>query len=115
MGVHLENKAAVAVLKLSGDYFGDSDADKLSRTLRELIADGNRALAIDLGGVHRMNSAALGILVSAHANYVKRGGRVILVQVDKHLEDLFAITRCVRVFEIGPTLSDALRDLGASD
>ena len=62
-----------------------------------------------------MNSAALGILVSAHTNYVKRGGRVILAQVDKHLEDLFTITRCVLLFEIGPTLSDALRDLGASD
>ncbi len=115
MGVHLENKAEVAILKLRGEYFGDSDADKLSRMLRDLIADGNAALAIDLGGVHRMNSAALGILVSAQANYVRRGGRIILAQVDKHLEDLLTITRLVRVFEIGPTLSGALHELGAPE
>lgn len=112
MGVHLDNKSDVAILSMSGSFFGDRDADNLNRSIRKLIAEGNVALIIDLGGVHHMNSAALGVLVATHANYVKRGGRVILTQVDKHLENLIVITRLVRVFEIGPTVSDALHQFG---
>lgn len=113
MGVQLEQKAEVAVLKLRGNFFGDRDTDKLRRTLRELTADGNLALAIDLGSVRRMNSIALGVLVGVHTNYVKRGGRVILADLDRNIEDLLTITKLARVFEIGPTLPDALRKLGA--
>ena len=115
MGVHLETKADVAVLKLRGNFFGDGDTEKLRRTLRELTADGNVALVIDLGAVRRMNSMALGVLVGVHTNYVKRGGRVILADLDKNLEDLLTVTRLARVFEIGPSLSDALHKLGASE
>lgn len=114
MGVHLENKAQVAIVKLRGNFFGDGDTEKLRRTLRGLAADGNKALVIDLGGVHRMNSAALGVLVGVHTNYVDRGGRVILAHLDKNIEDVLTITRLVRVFEIGPTLSDALHQFGVS-
>lgn len=112
MGVHLENRADVAILKLRGNFFGDSETDQLRRALRDLIADGNLALVIDLGGVHRMNSVALSVLVSVHANYAKRGGRVILAHLDKSLEDLLTITRLVRVFDIGPSLAEALHELG---
>ncbi len=113
MGVHLENRADVALVRLRGNFFGDGDTDKLRHTLRELTADGNVALVIDLGSVRRMNSMALGVLVGVHANYVKRGGRVILADLDKNLEDLLTVTKLARVFEIGPTLPDALRKLGA--
>ncbi len=113
MGVHLETQADVAVLKLRGNFFGDGDTDKLRRTVRELSADGNLALVIDLGAVRRMNSMALGILVGVHTNYTERGGRVILANLDKNLVDLIAVTRLARVFEIGPSLSDALNKFAA--
>jgi anti-anti-sigma factor len=113
MGVHVEQKADLAILKLRGNFFGDRDTDKLRRTVRELAADGNLALVIDLGGVGRMNSMALGVLVGVHTNYAKRGGRVILADLDKRIDDLLTVTKLARVFEIGPSLPEALRKLGA--
>jgi len=102
-------------LKLSGNFFGDGDTDKLRQVLKELAADGNTALVIDLGAVTRMNSMALGILVGAHESYTDRGGRVILADLDKNMQDMLTVTKLTRVFEIGPSLSDALNKFCVSE
>lgn len=112
MGVQLEIHEDVAVLKLSGNFFGGSDTDTLRHMLTKLIGDGNRALVIHLGKVRRMNSMALGVLVNFHKTYRREGGRVILADLES-IEDLLTVTRLARVFEIGPSFSDALRKLAA--
>ena len=112
MGVRIETDADVAILHLRGDFFGDRETQQLRTVVRQLASDGNTKLAIDLGGVHRLSSMALSVLVEMHTNYVKRGGRIILANLDKRIEDLLTITRLARVFEIGPTLPEALAKLG---
>jgi len=111
MGTHVETTSDVVTLKLSGNFFGDKETDELRKVFRRLVADGNQKLILDVGGVHRMNSMALGVLVQIHTNYVNRGGRVILANTD-NLDDLLTITRLARVFEIGPSLSEAMAKLG---
>lgn len=113
MGVRVETEADVAILHLQGNFFGDRETQKLRSVLRRLASDGNTKVVIDLGGVRRMNSMSLSVLVEMHTNYVKRGGRIILANVDKSMEDILTITRLARVFEIGPTLPEALAKLGA--
>ena len=113
MGVRLETRHDVAVLYLQGSFFGDRDTERLNDTMSRLAAEGNQKVAIDLGGVRRMNSTALGVLVAMHKDYVRRGGRIVLANVDKSLENTLVITRLARLFEIGPTLPEALAKLGA--
>ena len=113
MGVHLETSADLAIVKLSGNFFGDRETEKLRHVFRQLVAEGNLKLIVDLGGVRNLNSMALGDLVHIHTNYINRGGRIILANLDKKLDDLLTITRLARVFEIGPTLSEAMAKFGA--
>ena len=112
MGVHVETKADLAVIKLSGNFFGDRETDKLQQVFRQLVAEGNLKLIIDLGNVSNLNSTALGTLVHIHTNYVNRGGRIILANLDKRITDLLTITKLARVFEIGPDMAGALAKLG---
>jgi anti-anti-sigma factor len=114
VGVHLENKADVVILKLRGNSFGDSKTTQMRRALRDLIADSRLAPGIDVGGVRHMNSLALSVLVSVHRNHVKRGGRVIHAHLDKSLEDLPTLTRLGRVFDAGPSLAAAPPELRVS-
>ena len=113
MSVHVETKHDIAVLKLSGSFFGGHETDKLREVLRVSMAEGNRKLIIDLGGVSWINSTAIGILVGAHLNYEARGARIILANLDKQITDTLIITKLARLFEIGPGLPEALAKLAA--
>jgi anti-anti-sigma factor len=111
MGVHVETKADLAVIKLSGNFFGDRETDKLRHVFRQLVSEGNLKLIIDLGKVSNLNSIALGTLVRIHTNYANRGGRIVLANLDKKIEDILTITKLARVFEIGPDMAGALAKL----
>jgi anti-sigma B factor antagonist len=63
---------------------------------------------IDLGGVLYLNSTALGVLISAHANYAKRSGKIVLCQLNKNLENLFVITKLSLIFDSYPNKEEAI-------
>ena len=48
-------------------------------------------MVLDLGKVSHLNSIAIGILVGAHTNYQKRGGRIVLCNVDRRIENVFVV------------------------
>jgi len=107
MGVHVETKEDVAIVSLQGNFFGERETEEFRVLLRQLASGGNKKLVIDLGAIGRMNSVGLSVLVELHTNYVKRGGRIILANLGKSMQELLTITRLARVFEIGPTLPEA--------
>ena len=110
MRVSLERKGDVAVMKLRGAFFGDDETKELENSIRQLQSSDNKKLIIDLGSVSRINSITMGMLVAAHTNYVKRGGRIILVNLEKQLEDLFTITKLSFLFEIATSYEQALAE-----
>lgn len=113
MSIHVESRHDVAVLKLSGTFHGGHETDKLREVLRLSMADGLQKLIVDLGGVSWMNSTAIGILVEAHLDYERRGGQIILANLDRRITDILTITKLARLFEIGPGFDEALVKLGA--
>lgn len=111
MGVRSEKVEDVVILKLSGNFFGDKETDELRDVFRRLVSEGNLKLIISLGGVGKINSMALSVLVHIHTNYVNRGGRVILADLGDSMQ-LLAITKLLQAFEIGPSLSEAMAKFG---
>jgi len=89
----------IVVLELSGNYVGGDETDALRDAIKKVSEEGNTMLVIDLGEVSYLNSTALGVLISAHANYSKRGGKVKLCQLNKNLENLFVITKLSLIFD----------------
>ena len=89
----------LVVLELKGNYVGGEETDELRDMIKKLSETGNKKLVIDLGGVLYLNSTALGVLISAHANYSKREGKIKLCQLNKNLQNLFVITKLALIFD----------------
>lgn len=98
----------IVVLELKGNYVGGDETDELRSEIKKQSDAGNLKLVIDLGEVSYLNSSALGVLISAHANYAKRGGKIKLCQLNKNIENLFVITKLSLIFDSYPSQVEAI-------
>ncbi len=103
----------IAVIKLKGNFVGGDETDELQNTIKKLSEAANLKLVIDLGEVAYLNSSALGVLISAHANYTKREGKVKLCQLNKNIENLFVITKLSLIFDTHPSEIEAVASFSA--
>ena len=113
MGVSVEKQGDVALVAAEGNFFGGKETDALDKAMKELQAQENKKMVLDLGKVSHLNSIAIGLLVGAHTNYQKRGGRIVLCNVDRRIENVFVVTKLSLVFEVANTREEALAALGA--
>jgi hypothetical protein len=56
-----------------------------------------------IGGGAREARLLLGVLISAHSSYVRRGGQMKLAAVDHRIQNIFVITKLSMVFDVYPT------------
>jgi anti-sigma B factor antagonist len=105
--ISVEQQGTVTVLRLHGQFIGGDETDALREEFKQLALAEKPLVAVDLHGVSYLNSTALGVLISAHANFTKRSGRVALCNVSKNIENIFVITKLTLVFEMFPTVEDA--------
>jgi anti-sigma B factor antagonist len=98
----------IVILEPKGNFVGGEETDDLRDTIKKYADSGNKKLIIDLGGVSYLNSTALGVLISSHANYTKREGKVKLCQINKNLENLFVITKLSLIFDTYPNQEEAI-------
>jgi anti-sigma B factor antagonist len=113
MGVRVEKHGDIAIVAPDGSFFGGKETDDLDRALKDLQAHDNKKAVLDLGKVSHLNSIAIGLLVGCYTNYKNRGGRIILANVDRRIENVFVITKLSLVFEIASSREEALKTLGA--
>jgi anti-sigma B factor antagonist len=98
----------IVILEPKGNFVGGEETDEMRDTIKKYADSGNKKLIIDLGGVSYLNSTALGVLISSHANYTKREGKVKLCQINKNLENLFVITKLSLIFDSFPNQEEAI-------
>lgn len=108
MAVKLEWDGDIAILSPKGSLIGGDETVALDDAIRDLADKGNLKLIIDLAKVDMMVSRPLGVLVAAHANYVRRDGKIHLCNAESKIKNLMVITRLVSVFEIFGTREGAL-------
>ncbi|MDX9790824.1 MAG: STAS domain-containing protein [Candidatus Kapaibacterium sp.] len=105
--VRLEEQIGGAILHLKGQFIGGEETDDLKNSLKKLADNNQNNLIINLENVTYLNSTALGVLISSHANFSKRNGKIILCNVSKSIENIFVITKLTLVFTIADNLEDA--------
>lgn len=113
MAVRVEKVGEIVIVAPEGNFFGGKETDELDRSLKEQIASENKKMVLDLAKVSHLNSIAIGILVGTYTNYQKRGGRIILVNVDRRIQNVFVVTKLSLVFEVAESRQDAIKALGA--
>ena len=99
---------SIVIIAPRGYLTGGDETDALEQKIKGLGESGNKNLIINLGDTQHLNSTALGVLISAHSSYVRRGGQMKLCSVDKRIENIFVITKLSLVFDVYPNEEQAI-------
>lgn len=97
------------MIAFAEEVLGGSEALELSSLLREACAEPSARVVLDLSRVVRMNSSGLGMLVGALATVRKHNARLFLAAVPENVASLLTMTQLISVFEIQPTVAEALQ------
>jgi anti-sigma B factor antagonist len=104
----------VSVLDLGGKIvLGEGDLQVKER-IRDLLADGQRRILLNLGDVTYIDSAGLGALISSYTTVKRENGQLKLVNLTKRIQDLLAITKLITVFDTYDSEKDALASFTAN-
>ena len=97
--VSATQKDSRAVIRPEADVVAASVADLRSR-MRDLIGAGVRDLIVDLSAVQMVDSAGLGLLISAHNSLRKAGGHISVVHASPDVYELFRTMRIHQHFSV---------------
>jgi anti-sigma B factor antagonist len=105
----LETRAIddVTVLYCRGRFTYRDEARAFSDQIASLLPNA-RQVVVDLSGLEVIDSAGLGELVVVHMWVKACGCSVKLAGANPRIRQLFELTNLVSVFDIHPTLDDAL-------
>lgn len=109
--IKVQEQIGGSILSLKGQFVGGEETDQLRDLLKEISDSQKNKLIIDLKETTYLNSTALGVLISAHASFIKRDGKIILCNISKSIENIFVITKLTMVFTIAETLELAIKEL----
>ena len=98
----------VSILDLSGKVvLGEGDL-QMKQRIKDLLADGQKRILLNLADVNYIDSAGLGSLISAYTTSKREGASLKLVNLTKRIQNLLAITKLITVFETFDTEPEAL-------
>ncbi len=111
MGYHIHDVEGIAVVELTGDFWGGDETKKISDAFANLMAGGNGRIVIDLSKTSYLNSTALGVLVKLHTTVSRQGGKLALTGISKRIHNIFLITKLAFVFDTYDKLDQAVAAL----
>jgi len=88
-----------AVIRLEGDLV--SPRLPAARTiLREMVSAGKVHVTVDLSDTQMVDSAGIGLLISAHNSLKKAGGELTVIHASKEILELFRTMRIHQHFRV---------------
>jgi anti-sigma B factor antagonist len=100
----------VTVLTLRGKMtLLEGDDDMLKDRVNQLVLSGCRQFVFDMRDVPYIDSACNGEMVRSYTTIMREGGHMVMCNVPKRLQDLFAVQKLLSLYEMYDNLDDALR------
>ena len=92
-------KVTTAVVQPEGDLVA-ARLPALRSRLQAMVGAGVVHVTLDLAGTRMVDSAGIGLLISAHNSLKKAGGELTVIQVSKDILDLFRTMRIHQHFSV---------------
>lgn len=108
MMITTEEIKGTIVLHLEDERLDAHNSADLKVEMQRLFEEGNQNVLVDLKNVRFIDSSGLGALVSGFKNATTKHGTLKLSSLQPQVKSMFELTRLHRVFEIFPTVADAL-------
>lgn len=108
MKIETETRDDKTILHCYEERLDAHNSPELKDILLRQLEEGAQRLILDLSQVRFIDSSGLGALLSGYKNARLRQGSLILAGLQSRVQSMFELTRLDRVFEIHPTLAEAL-------
>lgn len=108
----------ILVLEISGRVIGDASLEMrrdINGWIAEIPETKKPKVVLDLSKVTMMDSAGLGALVSSYTTVQKREGQLVLAGLGRGLQNLIAITKLARVFDVYENEEEAIKSFSKSE
>ncbi|MCB1184472.1 STAS domain-containing protein [bacterium] len=102
----------IMVLELSGKIMGGPDFDKFKGEINGLIEKGTKNVVLDMSGVPWINSTGLGILITGYHSLKNADGTLKICNVKERVLSIFYISQLQNIFQVYPTLDEAMASFG---
>jgi anti-sigma B factor antagonist len=104
----------ISVFKLEGEIIDKNQTASMMDEIVSLIASGKKNIVLELGGLRYVNSSGLNVLVNILTKMRTAGGDVTVCNLSKKVQELLVVTKLDTIFNILPTVEDAIRKLKAN-
>ena len=99
----------VVVIDANGRITLGEGASQFRDTIRELAAQGNKKVLLNLSDVTYIDSSGIGEMVSGFTTITNNGGHLKLIGLSKRVKDLLQITKLYTVFDVYDDEAAAVR------
>lgn len=99
MATTLRQRENVTILEPSGRIVGPAVSELRQTILPDIEASETPRILINFENVGMMDSSGLGALMEARAIASRKGGRIGVINVGKHIKNLIVLSRIVSLFE----------------
>ena len=111
MNLKSEIRSNVVILEVQEERLDAHNSGDLKAVMLKFYEEGNKNILIDLKDVRFIDSSGLGALVSGFKNAISHQGSLKLASLQPQVKSMFELTRLHRVFEIFPSLTEAIESL----
>jgi anti-anti-sigma factor len=112
MAITVSEKEGVVIFRLSGRIITPG-VKEVSETVEEALAvhSSPPRLVFDFKEVTGMDSSGLGMLMKIYTKIYPRGGKIAVINVNKHVKNLIVMARLITVFKNFESEDDAVAAL----
>jgi len=103
----------IQIITLNGRLTYDLIGEYKS-AIQDIIKDAEGYI-ISLVGVSQIDSTGMGLLVNTAKHFISNKNKMIIVNEDELIKELFMIAKLDQVFEIKETISEALTAVNVAD
>ena len=112
MAITVSEKEGVVIFRLSGRIITPA-VKEVSETVEEALAvhSSPPRLLFDFKEVTGMDSSGLGVLMKIYSEIHPQGGKIAVINVNKHVKNLIVMARLITVFKSFESEDDAVAAL----
>jgi anti-anti-sigma factor len=105
----------IVIVSLSGKFLAGTDGPYLRQKVKDFIDSGTRKLIIDFSDVPYIDSTGLGFLAGARVTAQNAGTRMVLANLNTHVQKILDDVKLSQFFVIAPDDAAAMAKVNEAD
>lgn len=108
MSIQEKQIGSVTVVTVRGNLMGGKGTQAVHEKIKGHIEDGSKMIVVDLSRIKWLNSQGLGMLMACLTTIRNNGGDLKIAGAAERVQNVFMVTKLVRVFETYDTVREAI-------